>query len=112
MSMAETDRFPQDADGEELRRLAADGSDLSQPMTLDFTVVASSEAAAREIATGSEALGFDPSIYQDPDRGAWTVTCSRSMLATHAAVTAARAQLDELGRPFGARCDGWGSFGH
>lgn len=104
--------YPADADGDALRQVAAGGSNMAQPMTIDFVIAAPDEAAARGVAAASEALGFDPSIYQDPDKGTWSVTCSKSMLATYAGVIAAQAQLSELARPYAAACDGWGSFGN
>lgn len=104
--------YPADADGEALRQVAASGSDMSQPMTIDFSVGAPDEAAARRVASAAELLGFDPSIYQDPEKGSWSVYCSMSMLATYAGVIAAQAQLNQMAEPHGARCDGWASFGN
>jgi len=104
--------YPADADGDALRRVAASGNDMSQPMTIDFSIAAPHEAAARAVAAATEALGFDPSIYQDPDKGTWSVTCSKSMLATYAGVLAAQAQLAQVARAHASACEGWGSFGN
>jgi hypothetical protein len=107
-----TTAYPDDADGDALRGVAGSGSDMTLPMVIDFTVDAPDETAARALATAVEAFGFDPSIYECPDDGSWIVSCSKSMLATYAAVVAARAQLNDIARPYGASCDGWGSFGN
>jgi hypothetical protein len=104
--------YPDDADGDALRAVASSGSDMGMPMVIDFTVQAPDETAARAVAGAVEAFGFDPSIYQSPDDGSWTVSCSKSMLATYAVVVAARAQLNDIARPYAASCDGWGSFGN
>ena len=45
--------YPNDADGDVLRRVAAGGADMSKPMDIDFFIVASDEAIPR-------VLGFVP----------------------------------------------------
>ena len=104
--------YPNDADGDALRSVAGSGSDMSSPMVIDFSVRVPDEAAARRLAVLVESLGFDPSIYQDPDNGSWSLNCSKSMLATHAGVVAAQIQLNEVAQPHGGSCQGWGSFGN
>ena len=104
--------FPNDADGDSLRRVVESGSDLSRPMSIDFTIKAPDEHAARHIAELVSAKGFDPSISDNDGRSSWSVYCSKFMLATYDGVVAVQAQLDELSRPHGGRCDGWGTFGN
>jgi hypothetical protein len=107
-----TPAYPDDADGDALRRVASSGSDMALPMVIDFAVVVANEASARAVAAAVEPLGFDPSIYESPDDGSWTVSCSKSMLATYEGVVAAQAELKEIVRHYGATCDGWASFGN
>lgn len=102
--------FPADTDGEALRRVSEDGSDMGSPMIIDFTVLAPDERSARAIAALAEAQGFDPSLSDEG--GKWSVYCSKSMLATHAGVVAEQAALDTLANPHGGRCDGWATFGN
>jgi hypothetical protein len=104
--------YPNDADGDSLRRVASSGSDMAVPMVIDFSVAAPDEASARGVAGAAEPHGFDPSIYENPDNGSWSVYCSKSMLATYEGVVSTRAALNEIARPFGATCDGWASFGN
>lgn len=104
--------FPNDADGDSLRRVVECGSDLSQPMSIDFTIEAPNENAARRIADLASAQGFDPSISDNEGRSSWSVYCSKFMLATYEGVVAAQAQLNELSRLHGGRCDGWSTFGN
>ena len=77
--------FPNDADGDALRRVAADGSDLSRPVSIDFTVAVPDSGAGLEVAVRAGALGYQ---------------------------TAAQQELDELARSHGGRADGWGTFGN
>ena len=106
------DVYPNDADGDALRRVAADGADMSRPMVIDYTVDAPDQATALLIAERVAPRGYDPSISQDEDGGTWSIYCSRSMLATYAGVVSAQTELNELVRPYGATCDGWGTFGN
>jgi regulator of RNase E activity RraB len=104
--------YPPDSDGDSLRRVAEDGSDMSLPMSIDFTVMAPDEKAARAIAELALAQGFDPSIGDNGGKSAWSVYCTRWMLATYDGVVAAQAQLRDIAQPFGGHCDGWGTFGN
>jgi hypothetical protein len=106
------DEYPKDADGDALRRVAASGSDMSGPMVIDFSIDVPDEVTGQRIAVLVEPLGFDPSIYHDPDRSSWSLTCSKSMLATYEGVVAAQIQLSQVAQPLGGVCAGWGSFGN
>ncbi len=106
----EPDSLPGDATGDALRRVMADGSDLTKPMVLDFQLDVPSEKAGSIIAEKARPLGFIVKVYED--EGAWTVECSRTMVATHAAITRIEEQLDEIARPHGGYSDGWGTFGN
>ena len=104
--------YPYDADGGALRRIAADGSDMSRPMVIDFHVSATDQAAAAAIARAAGKLGYQTKVYRHDDDSAWTCECSKEMIATHEAVTGAQDELDALSRPHGGHSDGWGTFGN
>ena len=104
--------YPDDADGDALRRIAEDGSDMTRPMVIDFHVAAPDQAAAEAIAEAAGQRGYRTKVYRDEDSNAWTCECSREMVATHAAVMAAQDELDALSRPLSGHSDGWGTFGN
>lgn len=105
--------FPNDADGDALRRFVDDGSDLSKPMTIEFQVAVPDEAAANGLAEVAYMLGYRVKIYASPECSLpWTCECLTRMLATYDGVMAIQAELAELARPFGGHPDGWGSFGN
>jgi regulator of RNase E activity RraB len=103
--------YPNDADGDALRRIAADGSDMSKPMEIDFAVAAPNEHSASAIAKAAASKGYRTDIERD-DAGTWSCCCTRKMIATYKAVTEAQAELDALSRPLGAHADGWGTPGN
>src|SRR5687768_7082471 len=112
--------YPNDADGDALRRLAAEGCDMSRPMEIEFEVAAEKEDAARRVAEAAARLGYRVEIVFDdepcePDEEPlppWTCCCARFMVPTYDGVIAAQAELNRIAQPLGAYVDGWGSFGN
>jgi hypothetical protein len=105
-------RYPNDSDGDALRKVADAGADMSRPMVIEFSVDAADEVVARQIAELVAPLGFLPSISQNEDGNSWSVYCAKAILATYDGVIGVQAQLNELLTPLGANCDGWGTFGN
>jgi Regulator of ribonuclease activity B len=104
--------YPTDADGDALRKVVESGADMSRPMVIDFSVAVPDEGSARQVAEIVATRDFDPSIYEDNDKGSWSVYCSKSMLATYDGVVAVQAELNGLVAPLQGRCDGWATFGN
>ena len=105
------DDYPDDADGDALRRVASH-ADMTRPMPIEFAIAVPNEAAARLVAEIVEPLGFTVSTYYDEPTRAWSVYCSRVMVATHSAVVSVQRELDAAVQRVGAHCDGWGTFGN
>lgn len=57
--------YPDDADGDALRRVADDGSDMSQPMDVDFMIDVAGGIAAEAIATAARARGYDVEMVEE-----------------------------------------------
>ena len=105
--------FPKDSDGDALRRVLHDGSDLARPMLIDFQVSVPSEEAAQKLADVARKLGYRVQVYDSLEcRLPWTCECSTRMLATYEGVLAVQAELATLGAPLGGFPDGWGTFGN
>ena len=103
--------FPDDADGDALRRIAQDGSDMSKPMEIEFAVAAPDEDSARAIAKAAASRGYRTDVDRD-GAGTWSCYCARSMVATYKAVVEGQAELDALSRLHGGYADGWGTAGN
>lgn len=107
------DGFPNDSDGDALRRVAHDGSDLTKPMLIDFHVAVPDEASARGLGGVAAKLGYHVSVYDSAECTLpWTCQCSTRMLATYENVIAIQKELANIGQRFGAVPDGWGTFGN
>jgi len=104
--------YPNDADGDALRRVAATGNEMSKPMDIDFQIAVPDEAAATRVAVEAAKLGYRISIYESMPCCPWTCNCTRTMLAEYDAIIAVQAELDAIARPLGGYADGWGAFGN
>jgi hypothetical protein len=104
--------YPNDADGDALRKVAATGADMGQPMVIEYSIAAPDELTAKRIAEVVCPRGYDPSIAHDAESNSWTVYCSRSMLVTYDGIVRAQRELNAWVKPYGGECDGWGTFGN
>ena len=112
--------YPNDADGDALRNLAAAGCDMSQPAEIEFHVAAEKEEVANRVAAAATQLGYRVEIAFDDEPGEpgeetlppWTCYCARSMVPAYDAIIGAQAELNRIAQPLGAYVDGWGSFGN
>lgn len=115
--------YPNDADGDALREIAAQGVDMSQPQLIEFAVAAPDESAANAIQAALGEHGYQGHVDfdegdpdedgevdpDDPEFGpAWTVYVGISMVPTYDEIMRIQADLDRVANPHGGRSDGWG----
>lgn len=105
-------KLPQDADGDALRRIAADGSDLTKAMEIDFAVDVPSEQAGKDFAKAIAHLPYQTSLYFDEEEKAWTCYCSKTLIPSYEAILQVQEELTAAGAPFDAVPDGWGTYGN
>ena len=105
-------RFPDDADGDALFQVVAAGSDLDQPMDIDFAVLVADEAAADDVAEDAEAAGYSTEVVWDEDAGEWTCYCTKTMIASYESVREAQEELRAIAAPHGGVPDGWETAGN
>jgi hypothetical protein len=107
-----TENLPNDSDGDALRSLISDGSDLAKPMSIDFAVAVPDANAGNSVAAAARPLGFQTDVYHNIETDSWTCYCTKTMIPGYEDIVAIQGQLDDLSRPFGGKSDGWGSFGN
>jgi len=103
--------FPNDANGDVLRRMEAHGDDLSKSRNVDFEFLFIDEQKARGFA--EEALasqGMAGKVLLDGKSGLWQTTVTKQILPTHDGISAMERTLIRLAKPYGGKPDGWGSF--
>lgn len=104
--------IPDDADGDAIRRIIADGSDVSRPMLVDFQIACPDQAGAKAIASKIPSSEFSIRIYSDADGNNITCECSKEMLLDHSDLLRIQKQLNDIAAPLGGWSDGWGTFGN
>ncbi len=104
--------YPDDADGDALRSIAASGSDMSRPMVIDFAIDTGSKSIAQACLAALEDAGFEASLYQDEEDQRWSVYCPIVMRADYDGIVRTQKNQGELVAEHGGTPDGWGTFGN
>ena len=110
--MTELSAFPNDENGDVLRRMQANGDDLSKTRCIDFTVVFPSEEKAKEFMQRFSALGYTTTIENTAciEGMPWDVIVIKKMVPTHLAIASFELELETIAKTLGGRNDGWGCF--
>jgi hypothetical protein len=102
--------FPNDDNGDVLRRLQRNGDNLTKPRDVDFTVVFATEESAQEFAERFLRHGYKVSVrnsncVQDLP---WDAVVKKHMVPSHSGITQFEEELQEIAESLGGRNDGWG----
>jgi hypothetical protein len=102
--------FPNDANGDVLRRMVGNGDDLTQPRDIDFTVVFVDETSANLFAGHFKSLGLAASVeFSETAKGLpWDVSVVKNMIPQHDKISEFEDELEAIAEPLGGRNDGWG----
>jgi hypothetical protein len=104
--------FPNDDNGDALRRMEAEGDDLAQLRNIEFTVVFPDESSAKQFAeyfhgkSYAASVDFGQTVTELP----WDVIVVKNMRPSHQGITEFETELQEVADSFGGRNDGWGCF--
>ncbi len=98
--------WPDDADGDVMWRLEADGFDFDRVVNIDFNVDFDIWPLSAEVITLFEETRPDARItIHDEDR---YVRLQIAHLLTYDFVIAMQEELTRIAKPFGGGCDSWG----
>ena len=102
--------YPDDANGDVLRRMEASGDDLTCARPIEFTVVFPSEKTSTQFAEQVRTLGFAASaeLTKTVENCPWDVVVVRHMAPSHEEIRAFEDSLQRLADAFGGHSDGWG----
>ena len=104
--------YPNDANGDALKRMEAQGDDLSLPREIEFTVVFPSEESATQFAREISAQGYEASreFSETVEGFPWDVIVVKYMAPSHSEIERFEANLQEAAYRLGGHNDGWGCF--
>lgn len=95
-----------------LRRMRAEGDDLTQPRDIEFVLVFPNELSAQGFACQLDAS--DVSVFVEASDTAealpWDVIVTKNMVPEASAITRFEEVLADRALGFGGRNDGWGCF--
>jgi hypothetical protein len=104
--------YPDDDNGDVLRRLEANGDDLTRSRDVEFTVVFPDQISGEGFASHFRALGYKTSVElsETVEAFPWDVVVVKHMALSHKEVVEFENLLQRVADPFGGQNDGWGSF--
>ncbi|MGA3081867.1 MAG: ribonuclease E inhibitor RraB [Terracidiphilus sp.] len=104
--------YPEDDNGDVLRRLEAQGDDLTWARNIDFSVVFPVESAAERFAEHFRARGYAASVYfaETMAEFPWNVNVVKHMTPSHQGISDFETTLQEVADTLGGCNDGWGCF--
>lgn len=102
--------YPDDANGDVLRRMEAQGDDLTCPRNVEFTAVFPDENTAKKFAEHFSTLGYAVSVElsQTVMKFPWDVVVVKHMVPKHEDIGAFETSLERVASNLGGRNDGWG----
>jgi hypothetical protein len=100
--------FPEDKNGNALRRKFEEGDDLSVPRPIDFYFAFDERQQALGFAAVVEERDLHVCISSDEQQEGWMVIVTRHMVPAHAPITELESSLTERARSAGGEADGWG----
>jgi Regulator of ribonuclease activity B len=102
--------YPNDANGDALRRMHEAGDDLTQPRNIDFTVVFANADAATKFAHQFRANGYTASVEftGTVEELPWDVVVVKYMIPTYEEITAFEDSLQHVASSLGGHNDAWG----
>ena len=104
--------FPDDENGDVLRRMERNGDDLTKPRDIDFTVVFADDISANHFARHFKDLGLGTSVKfsETVKELPWDVRVVKNMVPLHNEIGEFEKELELFASPLGGRNDGWGCF--
>lgn len=99
---------PEEENADVLRRMAADGDDLTKARHIDFHHLFAREEDAMTFQDAARNEGYRADHDFWSERDAWLTTVHVRMVPTLEEITAMELALDGIARSFDGEPDGWG----
>ena len=102
--------YPDDTNGDALRRTEAKGDDLTRPRNFDFTIVFAGESSTEQFAKHFRALGHEVSVKETGTEQdfPWDVVVVQHMVPSYDGINNFENLLQSVADGWGGRNDGWG----
>lgn len=104
--------YPNDAIGDVLRSIQEHGSNMSEPMLIDFFISVPSKDMGDLLFKKINKIGFQTELSYDEEFEEWTCVCSKYMIPCYHSVLEIESELNCLAGLFDSNIDGFGSYGN
>lgn len=101
-------KFPDDENGEVLKRMYDDGDDLSQPRIIDFCFAFPERQQALAFAEVVDDPDLEVCISYYKEREMWQTIVKCYMVPTHKDITAVETTLASCAQTLSGEAEGWG----
>ena len=110
--MQQSGEFPNDDNGDVLRKLQGNGDDLTQARDINFTVVFPDELAAQTFASEFRDAGYSVEVEMTHCRKElpWDVRVVRTMIPTYEGIGSFELELEKAASVYSGENEGWGCF--
>jgi hypothetical protein len=104
--------YPNDVNGDTLRRMEAQGDDLTRPRNINFMVAFADASSAEQFAKHFRGLGHAVSVEANETDQVfpWDVVVVQHMVPSYDGITDFENLLQSVADAWGGRNDGWGCF--
>lgn len=100
--------FPDDDNGNVLRRMKKEGADLSKPYDIDFEHLFESEKAASAMQKEVAGMGYKSEVDRNEEEKGWDCRVVVHMKPTYEDITNTEEALGKVAEKHGGHSDGWG----
>ena len=107
-----SDQFPNDANGDALRRLRNDGDKLTEARDVDFNVLFPNQSTAEAFAEQFREEGYVVEVTECDSmlELSWNARVVKNLVPTYNGILSFEDELQTAATPLGGRNDGWGCF--
>lgn len=103
--------FPNDENGDILRKMSQRGDDLSKSREINFYFAFPDQLQAQNFAKQVHtAMDLETEVARYEERDMWEATVSKKMVPTHQEITELESALDRIAQVHNGEADGWGCF--
>ncbi|MGG3235827.1 ribonuclease E inhibitor RraB [Priestia flexa] len=101
--------FPKDEDGQVLQMLYKSGVDFTKPHEVDFYITVPNQTDGHDFLKVLKKEGLECFLDYDEETNDWTCCCFKKMYLRYEDIINIQTKINELGKPYNAYVDGWGT---
>lgn len=102
--------FPKDEDGKVLKMLYQSGVNFEKQHEVDFYIAVPNQTNGEALQKALEKENMQNSLEYDSETDEWTCYYVKKMYLRYEDIISIQTKINEIGKPYNAYVDGWGTF--